>query len=144
MHSVTITAQIGPNMTSTTDTATAGVKETLNSLYQAWADNDGDAFAELYTEDATVVLPGNFHQGKDSIARYMGMGFSGPLKGSRGIDEPQSIRIIGDTAIVVSKAGILMAGEDSLPSERERFATWVLTRSDDRWLVAAYSNSPAH
>jgi uncharacterized protein (TIGR02246 family) len=133
-------------MTSTTDTssAVAGVKDTLNSLYQAWADNDGDAFAQLYVEDATVVLPGTYHQGKDAIAKYMGMGFSGPLKGSRGIDEPQSIRIFGDTAIVVSKAGILLAGEDSLPAERERYATWVLVRQDDRWLVSAYANSPAH
>jgi len=134
-------------MTSTTETPSdvAGVKETLKDLYQAWADGDGAGFAELYVEDATVTLPGDYHQGKQSIAKYMGMGFAGPLKGARGVDEPQSIRIVGaGTAIVVSKAGILMAGEDELPTERERYATWVLVKQGDRWLVAAYANTPAH
>lgn len=126
-------------------TAIASVRKTLEDIYQAWQDNDGQAFAELYVEDATVVLPGTFHQGREAIAKYMSMGFSGPLKGSRGVDEPQSIRIIGDdTAVVVSRAGILMAGEQEVPTERERIATWVLARQGDRWLVAAYSNSPAH
>lgn len=133
-------------MTSTTDTASAaaGVQDTLTRLYQAWADNDADAFAQLYLEDATVVLPGSYHQGTDAVARYMGMGFAGPLKGSRGVDEPLSVRVLGDTAVVVSRAGILMAGEDSVPADRERYATWVLVRREDRWLVAAYSNTPAH
>ncbi|HST49674.1 SgcJ/EcaC family oxidoreductase [Jatrophihabitans sp.] len=133
-------------MTSTTDTSSdvAGVQDTLDQVYQAWADNDGAAFAELYADDATVVLPGTYYQGKKAVAQHMGSGFAGPLKGSRGIDEPLSIRILGDTAIVVSRAGILMAGEDSLPAERERYATWVLTRRADRWLVAAYANAPAH
>jgi len=134
-------------MTSTTDTssAVAGVKETLAGVYRTWADNDGAAFAELYVDDATVAMAGNFHQGKQEIAKYMSMGFAGPLKGSRGVDVPQSIRILGDdTAVVVSKAGVLMAGEEELPSERERIATWVLVKEDDRWLIAAYSNTPAH
>jgi uncharacterized protein (TIGR02246 family) len=71
--------------------------------------------------------------------------FAGPLKGSRGIDDPYDIRIVGtDTAIVVSKTGIILAGERDLPAERERFATWVLFKQDGRWLIAAYANAPAH
>jgi uncharacterized protein (TIGR02246 family) len=60
------------------------------------------------------------------------------------VDEPQDIRIVGDTAIVVSKAAILFAGEQEVPAERERRATWVLSKQDDRWLVSAYTNTPAH
>jgi uncharacterized protein (TIGR02246 family) len=133
-------------MTTTTDTSnTTGVQETLAGIYQAWQDGDGHAFAELYVDDATVVMPGIVHLGKAAIAEYMSMGFAGPLKGSRGVDEPLSIRIFGDdTAVVVSKAAILMAGEQQVPTERERIATWVLVKQNDRWLVAAYTNSPAH
>jgi hypothetical protein len=47
-------------------------------------------------------------------------------------------------AAVREVLGILMAGERELPAERERFATWVLTRRDGRWLVSAYTNTPAH
>ncbi|MFI5613363.1 SgcJ/EcaC family oxidoreductase [Amycolatopsis sp. NPDC051903] len=127
-----------------TTTTPAEIQDLLHRLYAAWADNDADAFAALYAPDATVVMPGVFHQGRATVREYMAAAFDGPLKGSRGIDEPQDVRVQGDTAIVVSRAGILFAGEESLPAEHERVATWVLTRGDGAWSVAAYSNAPAH
>jgi uncharacterized protein (TIGR02246 family) len=130
---------------TTTHIEEASVLDVLAKLYTAWADGDADAFAALYRDDATVVLPGVFNRGRDQIRKHMSAGFEGPLKGSRGIDEPQDIRIIdGHTAIVTSTAGILMAGETQLPAERERFATWILTQRDGSWLIAAYTNTPAH
>lgn len=124
---------------------TAAVRDVLRRLYTAWADNDAAAFAALYRDDATVVMPAVFHRGRAAVRDYMAAAFDGPLKGSRGVDRPQDIRMIGpDTAIVVSRAGIVMAGEEELPAERERLATWVLSKQDGRWLVAAYANAPAH
>jgi len=121
------------------------VHDVLARLYRAWADADADAFAALYRDDATVVMPGVLHLGRAATREYMAAAFAGPLRGSRGVDDPQNVRIIeGDTAIVVSAAGILMAGEEELPRERERLATWVLTKTDGRWLIAAYTNTPAH
>jgi uncharacterized protein (TIGR02246 family) len=74
----------------------------------------------------------------------MAAGFQGRLKGSKAVDEPVDFRFVGeDTAIVISKAGILMAGETDVPAEREVHATWVLTKQDGAWLVAAYANAPA-
>jgi uncharacterized protein (TIGR02246 family) len=119
------------------------VREVFERLYKAWGDGDADAFADLYVEDATVVMPGVFNQGREAVRGYMAAAFAGPLKGSRGVDEPQDVRVHGDTAIVVSRAGIIMAGEQEFPAERERLATWVLSRRDGRWLVAAYANAPA-
>ncbi|GAA4305470.1 uncharacterized protein (TIGR02246 family) [Actinomadura luteofluorescens] len=119
------------------------VREVFDRLYKAWGDGDADAFADLYAEDATVVMPGVFNRGREAVRDFMAAGFAGPLKGSRGVDEPEDVRVHGDTAIVVSKAGIIMAGEQEVPPERERVATWVLSRRDGRWLVAAYANAPA-
>jgi uncharacterized protein (TIGR02246 family) len=48
-----------------------------------------------------------------------------------------------DAAIVVSRSGILMAGEDAVPAEREVLATWVLARQDGAWRIAAYAKAPA-
>jgi uncharacterized protein (TIGR02246 family) len=122
---------------------TETVRDVLTRLYEAWADHDADAFAALYTDDATVVLPGVCHQGRTAVRDYMAEAFAGPLKGSRAIDEPRDIRFAGpDAAIVLSRAGILMPGEEELPPERERMATWVLSRQDGRWLIAAYANAP--
>jgi uncharacterized protein (TIGR02246 family) len=123
----------------------AAVRAVLEQLYAAWTAGDADAFAALYTEDATVVLPGVFHRGRPAVRDYMASAFAGPLKGSRAVDEPQDIRILGaDTAIVVSTAGIVLAGEQEVPPDRERLGTWVLSRQDGRWLIAAYANAPAH
>ena len=122
--------------------AIAEVRALFTDLYAAWADNDADAFASFYRDDATVVMPGVRHLGKSAIRDSMAAGFEGPLKGSKAVDEPVDFRILGDTAIVISKAGILMAGETDVPAEREATATWALTRQDGRWLIAAYANAP--
>jgi uncharacterized protein (TIGR02246 family) len=122
---------------------TEAVLDVLRQVYVAWADNDADAFAELYVDDVTVVMPGVFHQGRPAVRDYMAAAFAGPLKGSRGIDTPQDIRVLGDTAVVVSRAGILMADEQELPADREFLATWALARNDGRWKIAAYTNTPA-
>jgi uncharacterized protein (TIGR02246 family) len=131
--------------TTTTDTGRAAVRTVLQRIYAAWAANDADAFAALYLDDASVVMPGVVHHSRDALRAAMAAGFTGPLQGSRGIDDTGSVRLVGpDTAIVVSTAGILMAGEDVLPREREVHATWVLVRRDDGWRIAAYANAPAH
>jgi uncharacterized protein (TIGR02246 family) len=123
---------------------TDAVRDVLAEIYTAWADGDPDAFAALYAEDATVVMPGVLTRGRAAVRDHMAAGFAGPLKGSRAIDDPQDIRVIGtDTAIVVSRAGIIRAGERELPAEHEVLATWVLTKRDGRWLIAAYANAPA-
>ena len=113
----------------------------LDRVYAAWG--DADAFAALYRPDATVVMPGVFRQGREAVRDSMALAWAGPLRGSRAVDSPQDVRIIGDTAVIVSRAGILLPGQSSLEPSAERLATWVLTRSAGSWSVAAYSNTPA-
>jgi uncharacterized protein (TIGR02246 family) len=130
---------------STTESARSEILAVLGDLYAAWADADAAAFAGLYLDDATVVMPGVLHQDRDAIRTHMARAFDGPLHGSRAFDEPVSIRVLNDrTAVVLSRAGILMAGETEVPAARQRIATWVLVRRDDRWWIAAYSNTPSH
>ena len=129
----------------TTANPADSVYNVIQAVYDAWADNDADAFAALYTDDATVVQPGIHKKNKEDIRSTMAAGFAGPLKGSRVLDEPQSIRLIGpDAAIVITEGGVLMAGEGDLPSERMVRATWVLTKEHGQWYVAAYQNSAAN
>jgi uncharacterized protein (TIGR02246 family) len=129
----------------TTTIETTPVLDVLHRMYAAWAVADADAFAAEYTDDATVVLPGTFHQGRAAVRDFVANAFAGPLKDTRPIDEPQDIRLVGrDTAIVVSRNVVLMAGEQDAPADRKRVGTWVLTRQDGRWLIAAFANSPAH
>ena len=118
------------------------IRELLDRVYAAWG--DADAFAALYRPDATVVMPGVFRQGRDAVRESMGAAWAGPLKDSRPIDEPLDIRVIGDSAVVVSRSGILLSGQTELAAGAAVTATWVLTRSpDEGWAVAAYTNTPA-
>ncbi|MFF4348947.1 SgcJ/EcaC family oxidoreductase [Streptomyces sp. NPDC001530] len=101
----------------------------------------------------TVVMPGVFHDGREEIRAYMAAACAGPLKGSNGplkgskpLDEPRRIRFLSPgTAVVVSEAGILLAGENELPADRIRRATWVLVRGphDRTWAITSYHDAPA-
>jgi uncharacterized protein (TIGR02246 family) len=111
-------------------------RDLLDRLYAAWG--DADAFAALYRPDATVVMPGVFRRGRAAVRDSMAAAWAGPLRGSRPVDEPRDVRVFGDTAVVVSRAGILLPGETELAPAGERLATWVLHRGE----VAAYTNTP--
>jgi len=127
-----------------TDTEDREILSVLDSLYEAWADNDADALVASYTEDATSILPGSYSAGRIATRDRMAAAFAGPLKGSRVRDEVQSVRRLGaDAAVVVSRSAVLMAGEAEASDDRWVVATWTLTRRDGRWLLAAYHNCPA-
>jgi uncharacterized protein (TIGR02246 family) len=132
-------------MTMTNNNPTDSVVSVIHAVYDAWADGDADAFAKLYTDDATVVQPGIYKKSNDVIRTTMAAGFAGPLKGSRVLDERQSVRFLGsDTAVVITEGGVLMAGQTELSAEGLVRSTWVLTKRDDQWYVVAYQNSPAN
>jgi uncharacterized protein (TIGR02246 family) len=121
------------------------VMSVIHAVYDAWADGDADTFARLYTDDATVVQPGIYKTSNDVIRTTMAAAFAGPLQGSRVLDEPQGVRFLGsDAAVVITESGILLAGQNELPAGGLVRCTWVLTRRDEQWYVAAYHNSPAN
>ncbi|MEC3918925.1 SgcJ/EcaC family oxidoreductase [Nocardia sp. CDC160] len=116
----------------------------LTGVYDAWAANDADAFIADYDPDSTSVLPGEFRSGRDEVRAHMAAGFEGPLEGSKVLSNPQQVRFpIPDTAIVVSRDAILMAGESEPPQDRWVRSTWTMIRRDGRWLLTAFHTCPA-
>jgi uncharacterized protein (TIGR02246 family) len=108
------------------------VRAVLDRLYDAWVARDADAFAADYAEDATPILPGSYDADRNAIRDRMAGVLDGPTKGSRMIDEVQSMRFLGDdAAAVVSRSLPVMPGEDedAIPADRRR---------DARWPVAAF------
>ena len=121
------------------------VLDVLRGVYEAWEANDAEAFVADYLDDASVVQPGVYKKSRQEVQSTMASAFSGPLKGSRVIDQPQDVRFPNeDTAVVISEGGIVFPGQDAVPSEGMVRATWVLAKSDGRWFVAAYHYSPAN
>jgi uncharacterized protein (TIGR02246 family) len=131
--------------TMTNSSQSESVLSVIQAVDDAWAAGDADAFADLYTNDATVVLPGTHTWNNDDIRTTVAAAVAGPFKGSRVLDEPQSVRFLGpDIAVVITEGGVLMAGQTELAAERLVRATWVLTKRDEQWQVAAYQNGPAN
>lgn len=130
-------------MTEQYTTDETAVAEVLDRLYTAWAANDADAFASLFTEDATAILPGSYRDGRQGIRAAQAAGFAGPLKGSSATSKIRGIRSLGaDAVLVVSDDSVLLAGESEVPAARVVTATWVLTKQDGQWLIASYHNAP--
>lgn len=122
----------------------AAIFAMLDEMYAAWRAGDADAFVRDYNEDATAVLPGSLRGSRQVIRDSMAAAFAGPLRGSSTVDEPLSLRFLGeDAAIAVCRSGVLLAGESAVPEDRLMNATWVFERRDGRWGVAGYHNSPA-
>lgn len=121
----------------------SAVHAVLDAVYAAWADNDADAFVARYAADATAVHSGTVMEDRDAIRATMAMMFDGPLKGSRGIHDVQRIRFVGaDTAVVLSKGAILLAGQTEPAAESRTLDGWVLSKHDGTWRVAAFHNCP--
>lgn len=117
----------------------------ITRITEAWAANDATAFAAIFTEDATMVLPGSYAKGRAAIAEFMGKGYSGPYKGTRVTGTPVDVRVFGDhLAIIVTEGGVLMPGETEVDRTRRIKATWIMVRSGKSdWQLAAYHNAPA-
>ncbi|MFD3687377.1 SgcJ/EcaC family oxidoreductase [Nocardiopsis sp. NPDC058631] len=122
---------------------TAGVTALPGRIVAAWAAHDSAAFAEVFTEDGTMILPGVMCRGGEQIRAFMAQAFEGPFKGTRVVGNPVSVRALGpDAAVLVTQGGILAPGEDEVSDARAVRASWVAVRTDGGWRLAAYQNSP--
>lgn len=125
------------------DADTAAVARVPQRIIEAWARQDADAFAAVFTEDATMILPGVYCQGRDQIRSFMTSAFAGPYKDTRVTGAPVDLRPLGDrAAVVVTRGGVTSPGQTEITDEQAVRATWVVVRRGDEWQLAAYQNSP--
>lgn len=113
-------------------------------LVQAWTQNDGQAVAEVFTEDGIMILPGDvFKRGREEIGGFMAAAYAGPFKGTGVIGRPVDVRFVADdVALLRTHGGILAPGETEIAPELAVRSTWVVVKRDETWQLAAYQNSP--
>jgi uncharacterized protein (TIGR02246 family) len=110
---------------------------------KAWANHDADAFADVFTEDGTMILPGVFKKGRDGIRSFMAQAFTGPFKGTQVTGQPINLNILTkDSAVLTTEGGVLAPGEKEVADARAIFASWIVVKRGDDWYVAAYQNGP--
>lgn len=113
-------------------------------ITEAWAKHDADGFAEVFTEDATLILPGDVYlTTREEIRSFMRSAFSGAFKGTQVTGEPVSIRpLAAGVAVLVTKGGVLAPGDVEPTPARAVRATWILVKAGADWRIASYQNTP--
>ncbi len=112
-------------------------------MVAAWAAHDADAFADLFTEDGTLILPGQYKKGKDDIRAFMESGFASTYKGSTVIGSPIEFKPLrAGVVAMITQGGVIPAGETELPDEAAVRASWIMVKRGRKWFLAVYQNCP--
>lgn len=124
-------------------TGAAAVAALPQRVIAAWAAHDADAFAEVFTEDGSMILPGLHRKGREAIRAHMAAAFEGPYKGTRVTGTPFDVRPLAPgVVLLLTEGGVLAPGQDELAAENAVRASWLAVEKDGEWYLAAYQNSP--
>lgn len=122
----------------------SGVREVPERIVAAWAANDADAFAAIFTGDASFIVstPNGYLTSREEIRAYMAAGFAGPLKGVRATADILDVRCLGpQAAVIIVEGGLLFPGMIEVPPDGLGRSSITVVRHGHNWQVAAYHNS---
>jgi uncharacterized protein (TIGR02246 family) len=109
----------------------------------AWESNDANVLADAFTENGSMLVGDEQLKGREEIRAYWTDAFANYYKGSRIEDDPDEIVFFDEnTALVISKGGVLKEGETAVPADRENRNTWVVVREQGDWKLFSYQSSP--
>lgn len=132
-------------MTGLSEGDQVAIAALTQKVVAAWAYHDSEAFANVFTEDGSMTLPGVHLTGRKAIYDYLVAAYAGPYKGTQVTGKPIGLSPLGpDAAILLTQGGILEAGESEVPHHSSIRAAWVVTKVDGEWKLAAYLNTPRH
>lgn len=109
----------------------------------AWSRHDAQAFADVFTEDGTMTLPGIHVEGRAAIAAFMADAFAGPYRGSQVVGAPTDLKVLAPGVVLLrTEGGVIPAGGSEVPAAATVRAAWVAVARDGEWKLAAYQNTP--
>ncbi|MER6662915.1 SgcJ/EcaC family oxidoreductase [Amycolatopsis japonica] len=119
-------------------------QSSIQRVIDAWAAHDAQAFAEAFTPDGSMILPGVYAHGRAQIRFFMASAFAVPYFGTRVTGAPIEVKVLSPNVVVfVNRGGVLAPGDRKVTPERAIRATWVVVKHDSRWQIAVYQNCPA-
>ena len=129
--------------TKPTDADKAAVAGLTQQLVKAWSAHDADAFADLFHDDGTMILPGVFCTGRDQIREFMDHAFETEYKGTQVTGKPLDLRFLAtNIAVLLTEGGVLAPGDTEVTDDRAIRATWLAVKRNRKWRLAGYQNSP--
>jgi uncharacterized protein (TIGR02246 family) len=132
-----------PGTARLSDTDKAEITAVPARMVAAWAAHDAAAFAGLFTDDGTLILPGVYQKGREKIREFMTAQYTGPYQGTTVTGAPLDLKPLGSDAVaLLTTGGVIAAGETELSATEAIRASWILVRRDGRWQLAVYQNCP--
>lgn len=121
----------------------AAVKELVQRITVSWAEGDADTLVTVYSQDASIVLPGATLKGRPEARDWMAQAFAGKWKNTKVLGSPKELRYISeDMMLLVSEGGAYPPGATEVPVEHAIRGMWLFIRCDGQWLIHAYANTP--
>jgi uncharacterized protein (TIGR02246 family) len=121
----------------------AAVVELVQRITVGWNANDADYMSTVYSEDASVALPGATLKGRPAIREWMAESYAGKWKGTHVLGAPEELRYIADDImLMVSKGGAYLPGSTEVPIEHAIRGLWLFVKRDGTWLIHGYANTP--
>jgi uncharacterized protein (TIGR02246 family) len=131
------------NQPTVTDGDRAAIAGLTQRMVAAWSRHNADAFAGLFAENGTMILPGVYRNGREEIRTFMAAAFDHEYKGSQVTGQPLDMRFLSsDVAVLLTEGGVLAHGDTEVTAERAIRATWLAVKEQGQWQLAAYQNSP--
>jgi uncharacterized protein (TIGR02246 family) len=120
-----------------------GVRELVRRITMSWNEGDADTLSTVYSEDASIVLPGTRLKGRPEIRAWMAEAFDGKWKGTSVLGSPLELRYIrDDVMLLISQGGAYPPGATEVPVEHAIRGIWVFVKQDGEWIITGYGNTP--
>ena len=132
-------------MTAPTEADQVAIATLTQKVIAAWAYQDAAAFANVFTEDGTLIVAGVYKKGRAEIELYMKEAFAGTWKDTQVTGKPLDLRFLNaETAILLTQGGVLYPGETEVNVNTAIRASWTAVKRDGQWVLAAYQNTPRY
>jgi len=120
-------------------------RSVMARLCETWERGNGEAYAELFAEDAQyVTAPGERLHGRKRIAESHQQVFDTIFKKTKlGRNYPCTIREIAPEVVLVEAEGsVLFAGEKEQKIVPNGLMTMVLAKREGAWRIVSFQNTP--
>jgi len=112
-------------------------------IQAAWKANDANMFADLFTDNGSLLMQDTQLKGREEIRKFMADGFQGTYQGAYVKGWPIALKFLGeDVAMAITEGGIILPGETETAPERQIRATWVIVQQGDDWRLFSHQSSP--
>ncbi|OZM71913.1 DUF4440 domain-containing protein [Amycolatopsis antarctica] len=129
--------------TGPTEADQVAVAALTQKVVAAWAYHDAEAFAGVFVDEGTMILPGVYRKGREEIRAFMAEAFATTYKGTQVTGKPIDFRFLADdVALLLTLGGVLGADESEITTGSAIRASWLAVRREGEWKLAAYQNSP--